>query len=300
MNKPEIKPVTMYPCPLTGKLFKSKTAAAKNAEKEQAKLDAAKEQLRLNELQKEKEKEMVDYIRLNLKDVNDLRAMLIEKAKEFYGITITELSISVSFGNVSNSHGCPLDGVENWSNTHKDRPTSYLGWSGNIHMKAEKANAGTSISDGIGNTLFNRWGGRGFRGFHTGSGCGGQFNDYAMDIGFYFFLSDFPLLAAKHQEFLKEKEKFLENRKNVASAHRAGEEVAEKDAAVQDLDSQIAALNKQMNELQQKRNNAFAVAKDAYLQSNPPTIHELSKDWDLFLKQFANGYWGNSWLRDED
>lgn len=289
----------MYPCPLTGKLFKSKTAAAKNAEKEQVKLDAAKEQLRLNELQKEKEKEMVDYIRLNLKDVNDLRAMLIEKAKEFYGITITELSISVSFGNVSNSHGCPLDGVENWSNTHKDRPTSYLGWSGNIHMKAEKANAGNSISDGIGNTLFNRWGGRGFRGFHTGSGCGGQFNDYAMDIGFYFFLSDFPLLAAKHQEFVKEKEKFLDNKKNVSAAHRAGEEFAGKDADVKSLDSQIAELNRQVGELHQKRNSAFAAAKSTYLQDNPPVIQELSKDWDWAVKQFV-GRWNNDWLYEQE
>ena len=283
----------MYPCPLTGKLFKSKTAAAKNAEKEQVKLDAAKEQLRLNELQKEKEKEMVDYIRLNLKDINDLKPMLIEKAKEFYGITITELSISVSFGNVSNSHGCPLDGVENWSNTHKDRPTSYLGWSGNIHMKANKANAGNSISDGIGNTLFNRYGGRGFRGFHTSCGCGGQFNDYAMDIGFYFFLSDFPLLAAKHEEFLKEKAKFLENKKNGQIARKNAYSFSESHKSVTDLDNQIEALQKERTE---KAQALFA----QHLNENPPSTQALSQEWEGLTKQFASGYWGNNWLHDEE
>jgi hypothetical protein len=286
----EIKPVTMFPCPVTGKLFKSKSGAAKSGVKEQKILDARKEIERLATISKEAQAKNADYIRLNLKDVKDLPAMLKEKGKEFFGVDISEISISVSFGQVSNSHGCPLDGVENWSNQHKDRPTSYLGWSGQIKVTATRAQS-KNADDSINKYLFNRWGGMGFRGFHTISGCGGSFGKYDMDIGFYFFLSDFPLLVAKHEEFLKEKAKFIQNKANLKAVDDAAGNYAETHPDTQELNKQISAL-------QQKREELTIGLYNQHLKDHPASQETLSSEWEWLKTQFTDGYFGNSWLYD--
>jgi hypothetical protein len=282
----EIKPVAMFPCPVTGKLFKTAKAAAKSAEAAQKAIDATKELERLAAISKETAAKNADYIRLNLKDIKDLPVMLTEKAKEFFGINISEISINVSFGNVSNSHGAPLDGVENWSNTHKDRPTSYLGWSGQIVAKATRDN-GKNANDSINTYLFNRWGGMGFRGFHTGSGCGGSLRgDYPMDIGFYFFLSDFPLLAAKHEEFLKEKAKYLQNHANREAADNAASNFSVTHPSVTELDKQISAL-------QFKRENLVMDLFNQHLKANPASIEAQSSEWDWLKTQFGSRWGGD-------
>lgn len=135
--------------------------------------------------------------------------MLIEKAFEFFKIKVKDLEISIRYDEyVSNSHGCPLDGETNWGRRKEGVPSSYPGWTGQIkanvnatenlimsrdvppYIKSDSWNFSAS------EVLFNNWGGqKGFRGFHTGSGCpGSPLGEYPINIGFYFFLSDFPML----------------------------------------------------------------------------------------------------------
>jgi hypothetical protein len=149
-----------------------------------------------------------DYIRLNLKKVEDLPDMLVDKAYEFFNIKVRNLIIKVRYsGGVSNSHGCPLDGETNWGGRKKDVPRSYPGWIGSIKASVNATEVTMSrdvppyLRSGSWNfsaseILFNNWGGqKGFRGFHTGSGCpGSPLGECDINIGFYFFLSDFPML----------------------------------------------------------------------------------------------------------
>lgn len=136
-----------------------------------------------------------DYIRLNLTSVQDFPHMFIEKSMEFYGIEISELMVKVSYSDVSNSHGCPINGVTNWGGRLENQPRSYPGWSGNIkfNSKSKKNNRDFFLDSPIK-----------FRGFHTGAGCPGRINEYKTDIAFYFFLEDFPILKKN-----KEKHKIL-------------------------------------------------------------------------------------------
>ena len=150
-----------------------------------------------------------DYIRLNLKSVKDLPDMLVSKALEFFSIKVKDLEIFIRYDDsVSNSHGCPLDGETNWGGRKKDVPRSYPGWIGNIKANVNATESLVMSRDvppylrsgswnfSASEILFNNWGGqKGFRGFHTGSGCPGcSLGKYDVDIGFYFFLSDFPIL----------------------------------------------------------------------------------------------------------
>ena len=131
-----------------------------------------------------------DYIRLNLSSVQDLPEMLIGKSKELFNIDIKYLRIDIRFDpNVSNSHGCPINGVTNWGRRKSGSPTGYPGWYGHISFFAEsEIYAGHTIWEGF------------LRGFHSGTGGPGSISQYKTDISFYFFIEDFPLLLKNFEK----------------------------------------------------------------------------------------------------
>jgi hypothetical protein len=133
--------------------------------------------------------------------------MLIEKSMELYRIEISNLSISVKYGDVSNSHGCPINGHTNWGNRNPELPRSYPGWRGQIQFESK-------CEKNILDELTARATFRGdpplalwldfpikFKGFHTGTGCPGRINEYKTNIEFYFFLDDFPLLKKNKEKY---------------------------------------------------------------------------------------------------
>lgn len=279
----EIKPVKMYPCPETGKLFRSKNLALKSAEKERERKRLAEAALVESKKSEEIKQKQRDYIRLNLANTADLEKMLIEKAKEFFNIDVSELKITVNFGQVSNSHGCPLNGVENWSGQHKDRPTSYLGWSGKIEAKVIvnnriKERYSTSATD----YLFNRWG-MGFAGFHTGCGLPGGIsnNSSKMDIGFYFFLDDFPLLKQKYDKYLIEREKEKNNELIKKTRDEASFDFANNQKKYQDL-------LKKINKLEKDRVILHTQLRTNYIARNPLILTELSDDYQNLKNNFSS------------
>lgn len=274
----EIKPVTMFICPVTGKPFKTKAAAEKSALKEQKVIDAANQAERFAQIQNDKRVLYSNYIRLNLADVNDLPRMLKEKAREFFDIEIRAISINVSFGDVDCTHSAPIDKSTNWSRT-AGKPTSYLGWAGKIKATAncarleKAAGFGNSINTG----LFNN----GFRGLHTSTGCGGSFGKYDMDIGFYFFMDDFPLLAAKYQTFVEEKEKFDKNIRNIDNAKYEARRFAL-------THPEVVELNERINELTKKRDELELLFFKEYENSNPPIVEPHADEWEFLKTQFSN------------
>lgn len=89
---------------------------------------------------------------------------------------------------VSNSHGKPIHGVENF-NRDETKPFGYPGFTG--HIKGNYSQDETLSS-------FSSWDDKiQIPGIHTGSGSG---NGKNWQYGFYFFLDDFPNLKKEFEE----------------------------------------------------------------------------------------------------
>ena len=281
----EIKEVKMYICPETGKQYRSRRQAENSAAAAiKAKADAqiAEEQGRLAA---ESSVEKKDWIRLNVTDVADISKLIQEKAKEFWGIDCS-VSLRVSFGQVNNSHGAPLGKKTNWGKQDSSAPTSYLGWSGQVvgNMSNYRKNPKSKYSESISDVLFDSYGtGTGFRGFHTSSGCpGGVDGSCPMDIGFYFFLEDFPILFEKYEFFKVEYQKVLDNENELSNRRTRASAAANTDPEVQKLDRMMEELSRERAELQ---NQLF----QKYLQENKApefTPHEQLEN----LKKNYSGY----------
>ena len=127
-----ITPVTMYPCPVSGRLYKTERGARASAKRALEKQE--QEAIKLKEEQKSKEEKEAerDWLRMNLEDINDLPILMKQRAKELYDWDL-DVSFRLHFGTVSNSHNCPINGVTNWGNIDPDKPASYLGWSGQVN-----------------------------------------------------------------------------------------------------------------------------------------------------------------------
>jgi hypothetical protein len=96
----------------------------------------------------------------------------------------TSLNIEAQYSrNVSNSHRCPKNGVTNWGNRDKAKPSGYPGFSGRVTgvLKRQKKTSEYPTSD------FLTW-----IGINTGAGGGGNEN---WAFGVEIFLDDWPGLS---------------------------------------------------------------------------------------------------------
>jgi hypothetical protein len=107
------------------------------------------------------------------------------KYKKIKNPVLTEMKIDVRWYNtVSNSHSCPLDGVENWAGKKllpdgTPAPRGYPGWQGSIKWKSESDDPYAS-SDIFKETCI-----------HTGTGSGGQSAQYECRL----YASDWPAMT---------------------------------------------------------------------------------------------------------
>lgn len=67
-------------------------------------------------------------------------------------IKVVGFSWELTYGEVSNSHSCPIDGVTNWGKRKEDEPTSYKGWNGRVWVRYGSA-VNSFGSDPLRNTL---------------------------------------------------------------------------------------------------------------------------------------------------
>lgn len=273
-----IEPVTMYPCPVSGKLFKTLRGAQANADKLNKLKEntlKAEEQMRLSTAAK---LEQQNYVRLNLRSVDSLAAMIKEKAKEFWNVD-ADLEIFVQFSKyVSNSHGAPIGEQCNWSGRDKSRPEHLPGWSGQIvGTVVIPKNLWSNFRPGAVDWLF---GYGGFKGFHTGGGCGGDCEGkYKVDIGFYFFLQDFPLLAEQHKEYLA----------NLSIRNRQIEQLESREdskayyvnthPSTIELSQQISSLQQKLAALQTQLDADYIAAHPVVTPEYSPNIKDLEKNF---------------------
>jgi hypothetical protein len=280
----EIKELKIYICPETGKKCRSRAEAERSAAAAtKAKEDAiiAEEQ---NKLAQESNLEKKDWVRLNATDVTDVAKLIEEKAKEFWGIE-SIIDINVTFGQVSNSHGAPIGKKTNWSRQNKNYPTSFFGWSGRIKGSLINYKSTKKHMESVSDVLFNNYtGGTGFRGFHTTSGCPGSIvGDNPMDIGFYFFLEDFPKLAESYELFKTEHQKIIDHKYKLQSQDNAANIYADSRQDVLDLQAQAYELSKKANILKSQHSQK-------YILDNPVEAPTIDSQFNTIKENFCSYY----------
>jgi len=285
----EIKELKVYICPETGKKCRSRAEAERSAAAAiKAKEDAviAEEQ---NKLAQESNLEKKDWIRLNATDVADIAKLIEEKAKEFWGIE-SIIDINVTFGQVSNSHDAPIGKKTNWSGRNKDYPTSFLGWSGRIKGSLINYKSTKKHMESVGDILFNQYGtATGFRGFHTSSGCPGSVvGNNPMDIGFYFFLEDFPKLAESYELFKTEFKKIIDYKDKLNDQSVSCNGYIDSRQDIIDLKDQVCKLQIQIGELRNKHSRKYTLDNPIEAPTIDPqfnTIKEYFRSYSGYLEE---------------
>jgi hypothetical protein len=181
----------IYECDVCKKTYKKEVAARKH--EELCKTKKAEEDYRIANYDK-----ISNEIRLSLDswDNSVIAETIISWVLKYYKIPIT-IKLNVGYQDcVSNSHGCPLDGIENW-HAKPELPKGYPGFRGRINFIFEKKEHYEIFYKGrifehhtYGQSTSNPK----LVGFFTG--CGGG-NGLILGYDFYFFLSDFPLMLPK-------------------------------------------------------------------------------------------------------
>jgi len=195
----------------TGQIFESlkdfKKAQLQYTKKQQAILNKEKEDKAWSEL--------INRPRLEATGILDFIARYVSLYNEHhkqFGLSLVnvELQKCSNVKIISNSHSCPINGVTNWGDTHKDRPKGYLGVTAQLvgEMVNEQNIKGyPSIYQFIRTIREDK---RydicsSVPGLNTGSGNGpagrGRFN-----YGVRFFLDDFPHFKDKLEEVKKAEE----------------------------------------------------------------------------------------------
>lgn len=278
----EIKEVKIYICPETGKKCNSRAEAKRSAMAAiKARKDAAIEE-KQRKLAEESNLEKKDWIRLNAASISEIENLIVEKAKEFWDIDC-EIDINVTFGYVSNSHGAPIGKKTNWSGLDKKYPTSFLGWSGGIKGSIKNYKKSKNSSESVSSLLFNNYcGGTGFRGLHTGSGCPGDAKgQYPMDIGFYFFLEDFPKLVESYEIFKTEYQKITDHKEELRLRDEAAHHYSRIHQDVIDLETQAYELSKKANILKHQYSQK-------YILDNPIQAPAINAQFDDIKKSFSS------------
>lgn len=289
----EIKEVKVYICPETGKKCRSRAEAERSAA---AAIKAKEEDAIVAEQRKLIEKsnlEKKDWVRLNATNVSEIENLIVQKAKEFWGFDC-EVDINVTFGQVSNSHAAPIGEKTNWG-SNNNYPTSFLGWSGRIKAWLRNYKKSKNISDSVGSLLFDDYYADsekpGFRGFHTGTGCPGDAGgQYPMDIGFYFFLEDFPKLAESYELFKIEYQKIIDHKINLQYQNEAASRYADSRQDVLDLEAQA-------HELMEKANILKTQYSQKYILDNPVQAPTIDPQLDAIKENFRS-YYGYGEFKD--
>jgi hypothetical protein len=156
-------------------------------------------------------------------------------------------SIKISnpyFTNVSNTHNAPIGGVTNFCQ-EADKLVSYLGFKFSMNFTLNKRESGFDHfpnADKIGNTVNS---------LHTS--CGGSSNSVNYSYSGYIFIQDFPLISARYDSYLIEKDSLdWYNRQLINREQEVEKLIIKKKGDSNELAEKMAALeilNKQVKEL---------------------------------------------------
>ncbi len=133
--------------------------------------------------------------------------------------------------------------------------------------------------------LFNTYSGL-FKGFYTSTGCGGASDgSYDMDIGFGFFLEDFPLLVEKYNLFIEEKRKVIRNNLLEQGVRSSAHEYA---------NSHVDYTTKKTlaTQILEEANGIYDVLYKGFLVINEPEYEPIIEDYDNISQNFSEyGYY---------
>lgn len=246
--------VEVFKCKETGKLFESEEDYKKHLEKQNA-----------IKLKREKSLELhknADSIknnpRLTATSIEDFQNKMFDAVNILNGDNPDKLLLlefdSLRFTNVSNTHSSPINGVCNWSKD-RDKPTSYLGWCGNVKIIfSSYLNTGKN-RDKI-DQIINH-----FPGFNTGSGgsCSSKYGEYKnCDVLIYelmLYLDDFPLLLEKYKEFKYYSSEFEDHENKIESL--INQQISD-NSDINKLSNEIDSIDKLIQNLQLKRNDKYS------------------------------------------
>lgn len=217
----------------TGEFFEKEEDYLKHCE-EHSKIEEEKKQVR--DISKK-----LQEVRLTATSLEEFRENFVKLKKKSYPNLYDIIFSHVYFGDISNTHSAPINGVSNFS-SHPDKPTSYKGWGGSITIiyKKEPNTFGSDVIDY--NTGINTGSG-GYRGKEYGDFFK---NCYVCEYGLRMYLDDFPLIKEKYENYKK-----LEDLYNayLEELDKKQYEVINKDRTIKDLKQQQKDKEVELNNI---------------------------------------------------
>lgn len=212
---------------------------------------------------------LVNYVRLNAESVEDVCRMSEEVSlKLFPKSSIKKMTLRVGYNpHASNTHSCPIGGVENWSKVY-DKPTGYPALTGNITVVFNKEPKGFS------DNTFNRR--DGIAGICTGSGgYQGSAEGYTVGYGVTLWLDDFPKIKEKIEQQIKINDNFETLKHSLYGQYT---EEVESDSDIAAIRVGVKELLDQIGKLQQevrlKDDKIAIIKKEKYTDSKQLLLDE--------------------------
>jgi hypothetical protein len=104
-----------------------------------------------------------------------------------------------------------------------------------------------------------------------------------MDIGFYFFLEDFPKLADSYELFKTEHQKIIDHKYKLESQENAANIYADSRQDVLDLQAQAYELSKKANILKSQHSQK-------YILDNPVEAPTIDSQFNTIKENFCSYY----------
>jgi hypothetical protein len=187
------------------------------------------------------QREISDKPRMEASSPKEAIALVEKYAKEFLGIDVKFTSYPNRFTpSASNTHNCPIDGATNW---HCDKTLS-RGYPGFVGQWEGSISKGASLTSHFDDPCI--FGGKGFRGFNTGTGSA---NDKHFGYNGIMFIDDFPKMKALYEEYVP-----LENKAKAFNSEEL-KRLSDIQTAINNAintDEELDALDRQLDELNAK------------------------------------------------
>jgi hypothetical protein len=201
-----IELVTMFKCPETGKLYKTKRGAENSAKRVRDERDRELLATGFDPSQFESQR---DYVRLNATSPKHIVELVKDKAEEFWGLVVKKFN----YGGVYISKDCTVISFSNCEIEVDARSSCRLEY---MRRGADRWFSEPSISE----LLFDRMG---FKGFETGSGCPGRCSNaessgYPFRMSLQARLEEFPIIHERYrawQAHLDEYDRYVSSRDRV-------------------------------------------------------------------------------------
>ncbi len=198
-----IESVTMYKCPETGRVYKTKKGAENSAKRVR---EERKRELLATGFDPSQLTAQQDYVRLNATSPRHIIELVTEKAEEFWGLAIKKFDCRrayVMYSEIKNYMVISLPSCTIEVDAKSSCRLEYM-------RRKAKLDKGWFTEPYISDLLFR---GMGFRGFETGSGCPGRCSNvegsgYPFNMSLEARLDQFPIIHKRFQEWQAHKNEY--------------------------------------------------------------------------------------------